>query len=219
MSNQDQAELFIVQHDTVLLRVDVLQPHPLNRPATGVNREHVETLKAMIQQSGYNASKPLTVRQHGDAYQIIEGHHRWHAATELGYAELPCVIEDLDDTEASLRLLVGNQQTGNDPLDIGLTALATVVKSNGGRGVKSEMSVSAFADRLGKSKQVISNAILAAQVHEKLSIQINGFETASLDFSTKLEIGLAPEWMWVAFGMAAMEGKWNKDTAKQMVGN
>jgi len=219
MSNQDQAELLIVQHDTVLLRVDVLQPHPLNRPATGVNREHVDTLKTMIQQSGYNASKPLTVRQIGDVYQIIEGHHRWHAATELGYAELPCVIEELDDTEASLRLLVGNQQTGNDPLDIGLTALATVVKSNGGRGVKSEMSVSAFAERLGKSQQVISNAILAARVHQKLTIQIVSFETASIDFSTKLEIGRAPEWMWVAFGMAAMEGKWNKDTAKQMVGN
>lgn len=121
------------------------------------------------------------------------GHHRWYAATELGYTELPCVIEELDDTEASLRLLVGNQQTGNDPLDIGLTALATVVKSNGGRGVKSEMSVSAFAERLGKSVPVISNAILAAQVHKKLLIQIKGFETASIDFSTKLEIGRAPE--------------------------
>ena len=196
MNSQEQSDLLIVQHDTVMLPASALYPHPLNRPATGVNREHVDTLKAMIQQSGYNASKPLTVRQWEAGHQIIEGHHRWHAATELGYTELPCVIENLDDSEASLRLLTGNQQTGNDPLDIGLTALATVVKQ---RGVKTEMSVTAFAERLGKSKQVISNAILAARVHEKLSIQIDNFDPTGR-YAVLVEIGQAPEWLWCALG-------------------
>ena len=173
MNSQEQSDLLIVQHDTVMLPASALYPHPLNRPATGVNREHVDTLKAMIQQSGYNASKPLTVRQWEAGHQIIEGHHRWHAATELGYTELPCVIENLDDSEASLRLLTGNQQTGNDPLDIGLTALATVVKQ---RGVKTEMSVTAFAERLGKSEGLVRQSIKAASVFEKFRSQLRNFD-------------------------------------------
>ena len=174
MNSQEQSDLLIVQHDTVMLPASALYPHPLNRPATGVNREHVDTLKAMIQQSGYNASKPLTVRQWEAGHQIIEGHHRWHAATELGYTDLPCVIEDLDDSEASLRLLTGNQQTGNDPLDIGLTALATVVKQ---RGVKTEMSVTAFAERLGKSEGLVRQSIKAASVFEKFRSQLRNDAT------------------------------------------
>ena len=111
-----------------------------------------------------------------------------------------------------------NQQTGNDPLDIGLTALATVVKSNGGRGVKSEMSVSAFADRIGKSKFSISEAMLAAQVHQKLLAHANSFDPTGR-FRILVEIGRAPEWLWCALGQAAMEGRWTFETARQMVGN
>ena len=93
--------------------------------------------------------------------------------------------------------------------------MATVVKQ---RGVKTEMSVTAFAERLGKSKQVISNAILAARVHEKLSIQIDNFDPTGR-YAVLVEIGQAPEWLWCGLGQAAMDGKWTKETARQMVGN
>ena len=137
-----QYTLQIISHETVTLPVASLSHHPLNRPATGVNPEQVETLKVLIAQNGFNSSKSLTVRPFGDGYQVIEGHHRLVAATALGFTDLPCVIEQLDDVEANLRLLIGNQQEGNDPLDIGLNALDTVEKSKGGRGVTSELSVS-----------------------------------------------------------------------------
>lgn len=47
-------------------------------------------------------------------------------------------------------------------------ALATVVKNKGGRGIKAdEMSADVFAERLGKSKASISEAMKAAEVHKK----------------------------------------------------
>ena len=79
----------------------------------------------------------------------------------------------------NLRLLSSNQQEGNDPLDIGLNALDTVEKSKGGRGVKSELSISGFAKRLGKSQGFISQMSQAAQVY-KLFTQVNSFGVAVL---------------------------------------
>ena len=101
-------------------------------------------------------------------YQIIEGHHRVIAATELGFKELPCVIENLDDIETNIRLLSSNQQEGNDPLDIGLNALDTVEKSKGGRGVKSELSVSGFARAIGKKQPDVVKLMKAGEVLNKL---------------------------------------------------
>ena len=101
------------------------------------------------------------------------------------------------------------------PLDIGLNALATVVKSNGGRGVTSELSVSAFAERIGKSQGTISEAMKAAEVHTKLIAQAIGLE--ALEYTIKREIGRAPQWLWVALGQAAMDGKWNKETTRERV--
>jgi hypothetical protein len=85
------------------------------------------------------------------------------------------VIEHLDDVEANLRLLIGNQQEGNDPLDIGLNALDTVEKSKGGRGVTSELSVSGFARAIGKSEAMMRQVIKAAEVYQKLRSQLRGF--------------------------------------------
>ena len=213
--SEQQNDLLIVNHALVNLPVTQLQAHTLNRPATGINREHVETLKTLIAQNGFLSSKSLTVRPFNDGYQIIEGHHRWVAASELGYSELPCTVEQLTDAEANIRLLVSNQQEGNDPLDIGLNALATVVKQ---RGVKTNMSVTAFAERIGKTKQFVSQMIGAAEVIEKLSTQVDNFNLSG--YAKHLcEIHAAPEWLWVSLVKMMSEGEWTVATTKQQVGN
>ena len=83
-------------------------------------------------------------------------------------------------------------QEGNDPLDIGLNALDTVEKSKGGRGVKSELSVSGFALRLGKKQQDISKLMNAGTVLRKLKECSVGFESDGRAFHL-FEIHAAPE--------------------------
>ena len=216
MSQDNEVTLSIVQHNTVLLTVDSLHPHPLNRPATGINRDQVDVLKTLIGQNGYNGSKPITVRKVDDEYQIIEGHHRVIAATELGYKELPCVIEDLDDVETNLLLLSSNQQEGNDPLDIGLNALDTVEKSKGGRGVRSELSVRGFADALGKSHPYLVQVTQAAEVY-KLVTRVTSFKAAGIHRNLA-EIHAAPNWLWSALVKQMIESGWTVQITRDKVG-
>ena len=223
----EQAPLLeIVEQMTQRIPVAFLCPHPLNRPATGVKREQIDTLKMLIAQNGYDGNKPLTVRVHPsytgqvdvvvEKYEIIEGHHRWLAATELGFTELPCSVKELDDIEANLLLLTGNQQEGNDPLDIGLNALDTVEKSKGGRGVQSELSLSAFAKRLGKGITVVSQNAQAAKVYRKVSTQVEGF--CATDRSKHLtEIHAAPESTWVLLAGLLQEHSWTVKETKAAV--
>ena len=75
-----------------------------------------------------------------------------------------------------------------------------------------------FAEKLGKSQPVISMAISAAKVHQKLITHVIGFDSEGR-FRILVEIGKAPEWLWCALGQAAMEGRWTFETARQMVGN
>lgn len=169
----EQAPLLeIIEQAIQRIPVAFLCPHPLNRPATGVKREQIDTLKMLIAQNGYDGNKPLTVRAKDDEkYEIIEGHHRWLAATELGFTELPCSVKDLDDIEANILLLSSNQQEGNDPLDIGLNALDTTTKGKH----KSDLSLSAFAKRLGKSSASVTQVTQAATVFQQIFTRVKNF--------------------------------------------
>ena len=211
-ANQQAPLLEIVEQAVQRIPIASLCPHPLNRPATGVKREQIDTLKMLIAQNGYDGNKPLTVRKKGDdKYEIIEGHHRWLAATELGFTELPCSVKDLDDIDANILLLSSNQQEGNDPLDIGLNALDTVEKSKGGRGVKSALSVSGFARAIGKTQQSVSQVIQAAEVY-KLTSQLVSFDPANRSQHLS-EIHAAPESTWGLLAGLLQQHSWTvKDT-------
>ena len=207
---EQPARLEIIESGLQRIAVADLRPHPLNRPATGVKREQIDTLKMLIAQNGYDGNKPLTVRPCGDRYEIIEGHHRWLAASELGFTELPCSVKDLDDIDANKQLLTSNEQTGNDPLDIGLIALDSTTPGKH----KSELSLSAFARMLGKSNGFISQVKHAANVYRKFEFfsQLKNFDTTGRT-QHLFEIHAAPESTWVMLAGLLQEHSWTvKDT-------
>lgn len=201
--------LEIVEQAVQRIGVDLLVPHPLNRPATGVKREQIDTLKMLIAQNGYDGNKPLTVRKKDDEkFEIIEGHHRWLAATELGFTELPCSVKDLDDIEANILMLTSNQQEGNDPLDIGLNALDTTTKGKH----KSDLSLSAFAKRLGKSSASVTQVTQAATVFQQIFTRVKNFNQDGVHRHL-YEIHAAPESTWVLLAGLLQEHSWSvKDT-------
>lgn len=118
--------------------------------------------------------------------------------------------------EANLRLLIGNQQEGNDPLDIGLNALDTVEKSKGGRGVTSELSVSGFAERIGKSKQYLSEVTQAATVFRILSAQADSFD-ASNRTKHLTAIHSAPSPTWPMLATLLQSNDWSVKDVKAAV--
>ncbi|GAB4396140.1 MAG: hypothetical protein OHK0053_09420 [Microscillaceae bacterium] len=184
-------ELKIRESNVVLLPLAKLSPHPDNRPL-GPSEEKIRQLKNLIAQNGFDSSHPLVVRPYSLGYQIIEGEHRYKAAKSLGYLQLPCVVRELDDTEALIQLVLGNIQSESRPLEIGLNALKVVQKDG-------KYSVSDYARRLGASETTVRRYMNASEAFQFLQAQLP--EGAPiLDEVYKLEeIHRCPQtdWLWL----------------------
>ena len=62
----------------------------------------------------YGILSPLLVRKRNDsAYEIISGHRRCAAATQLGMGKLPVLIRELTDEEATILMVDSNIQREN----------------------------------------------------------------------------------------------------------
>lgn len=65
---------------------------------------------------------PVTVRPHPEIdneYQIIDGEHRWRAATDLGLKQIAVLVVDADDTEAKKLTIILNETRGQaDKVDV-----------------------------------------------------------------------------------------------------
>ena len=68
----------------------------------------MEPMKA----EGYRMEKPMLVRPFDGVYQIIGGHTRHQAAQMAGLEKVLCVVEEMDDDTAILRIAQDNL---NDP--------------------------------------------------------------------------------------------------------
>ena len=76
-----------------LLNLSDLLPNPLNRE---IDREKVKKIKQAIVTTGM--IKPLVYTEvktdSGDKMMLTDGHHRYVALKELGYAKVPAVMAD-----------------------------------------------------------------------------------------------------------------------------
>jgi len=93
--------------------LDRLIAHPDN-PNRMSKRNFSKLVRNIERTSLY---EPLTVRRHGEYFQIINGHHRLEALKKLGYAAADCVVWDIDDEEVDVLLATLNRLCGRDILD------------------------------------------------------------------------------------------------------
>ena len=91
------------------LPVGGLRPNPWN--PNRVAPETMHKLREYIRKEGL--VQPLVVRKMPDHHQILGGFHRWTICKdELGYAEVPCVVLDVDDRRAKLLTVNLNELSG-----------------------------------------------------------------------------------------------------------
>ena len=117
-------------------------------------------------------------------------------------------LGNVTDIRHVLRKRRGNQQEGNDPLDIGLNALETTCKGKHG----SDLSLSAFAGRLGKTGAYMTQVSQAARVFREILTQVKNFNA---DGRTKhlTEIHSAPSTTWPTLAALLQDHDWSvKDT-------
>ena len=99
------------------IRLDKLREAPWNPNV--MDEGTVERLKESINR--YGLVENLVVRPTGDTmHEVLSGNHRLRVLHELGFHSAPCIVVDLDDSEARLLAQALNRLQGED--DLGLKA-------------------------------------------------------------------------------------------------
>lgn len=154
--------------DTItLIPVSQLRPHPKN-PRVVLRDDVVDAIAVDLAERGHmEARHAITVREVGDFYEIISGHHRHAAAGKAGLEGVPCWVVEMDDEAAYMALATSNNQGELAPLEIGLHALECVGKAKAGRGKKGGLAE--HARKVGRSHQYLSQLVSAAEVAKSAS--------------------------------------------------
>lgn len=169
-----QEKLVEAQKDSVvMIPIKSLQKNKLNtfNPIKG---EKWEDFKASIREKGILT--PIIVRKlEGDIYEIIAGHNRVNAASEVGLKEVPAFVKELDDVEASVMLAMTNlQRETTTDLEWGWAYRRTyeMLEQASGRKQEGEEAKGKTRDRVaqmyGVGKTTISNKIRLTYVIDKL---------------------------------------------------
>ena len=118
------ASPLILNEATVLVPVSDVSPHPRN-----VNRGDVGKISESIRHDGFFGSL-IVQRSSG---HILAGTHRWRAAREAGFDELPVTFVDVDD-DTALRIMLADNRTArlgdDDPAE--LAELLKEIHANAG---------------------------------------------------------------------------------------
>jgi len=110
------------------ISIDKLIAHPDN--PNRMSKANFAKLIRNIKRTG--RYEPLIARPHPNhpqAYQIINGHHRWRALRELGYKNADAIIWDVDNEQADIFLATLNRLEGSDVLDKKLALLKRLNES------------------------------------------------------------------------------------------
>jgi ParB family chromosome partitioning protein len=91
------------------IKTDQIAPNDYNPNV--VSADILAKLRAEIGQKGL--CEPIIVRRRGDGYEIVDGEHRWRICRDLGWPEVPCIIQDYDDSEAKIKTLQLNYMRGS----------------------------------------------------------------------------------------------------------
>ena len=146
----DAATLQSQEAGSVVLPISQVQPG-LNQPRKRFDDEALADLAASIQEHGI--IQPLTVRRLSTGYyQIIAGERRWRAARMAGLEEIPAIIIEADDQKAMELAMIENLQRED---------LNPIEEAEGFRVLTDTygMSQAEAAERVGKSRSAVANAI------------------------------------------------------------
>lgn len=137
---------------------------PFN-PRTRFDEEALAELAASIDEQG--VLEPIIVRPislKAEVLEIVAGERRFRAAKLAKLETIPCLIRDLDDTQARIIAVTENKQRSDlDPLD---EARGYQILKEGG------MAQSEIADRLGVSAGEVSKSLALLLLPEGVQEQL-----------------------------------------------
>ena len=143
------------------LRLADIEPMS-SQPRKNFDEESLSALTRSIIEHG--VLQPIIVRQNPaveGSYEIIAGERRWRAARDAGLSEIPAIILDADDLKAAQLALIENVQRED---------LNAVEEAFGYRALieKFDLTQEQVADKVGKSRPAIANALRLLELPEKV---------------------------------------------------
>ena len=130
-----------------LLPIEQIDPNP-HQPRQVMG--DLSELMASISEKGI--IEPIICRRRGHRYQIVAGERRYQAAVQLGLAEVPVVLRDVDDAEVIEIALIENLQRKDLTPFEESEAMASLAQRC---GYTHEM----LAKKLGKSRVAVTESL------------------------------------------------------------
>ena len=151
------------------IRISEIEPNP-GQPRHNFDQIALEELAQSIRENG--VITPLTLRKAGEKYQIIAGERRWRASRLAGLKEVPAhVIEADDRTAFALGLIENLQRQDLDPMEEA-AGYKTLMEEYG-------MTQEQAAERVGKSRPAVANALRLLQLPEHIAALVSDRELSA----------------------------------------
>ena len=136
-------------HGPQEIDIDLVEPSPY-QPRTRFREEALEELSRSIRASGI--IQPIVVRPVGNRYQLIAGERRWRAAQRAGLRRVAAIVRQVADELALEMTLVENIQREDLNAMEAARAFDRLMD-------KFQMTQEAVAERTGKDRATVANAI------------------------------------------------------------
>ena len=187
-----------------MVPLEDIDPNP-NQPRQVVG--DLTELVASVREKG--VLEPILVRPRGSRFQIIAGERRFRAATEVGLAEIPCVVRDTSDAEMMEIALVENLQRKD------LTAFE---EADGLRTLADNFGYTheAMAEKLGKSRTSITETLTLTAMPEMIREQCRRADIHSKSLLLQIVRQSTPEKMAELLARLKQEGG-TRDQARRIV--
>ena len=142
-----------------ILKIRQIEPNK-NQPRKKFEEDSLQELAESIKQ--YGLIQPIIVQKKaGEQYEIVAGERRWRASKLAGLKEVPVIIKSFTQQELAEISLIENIQRENlNPIEEAMAYHRLIKEFN----LKQEE----VAERVSKSRTVITNALRLLKLDEKL---------------------------------------------------
>jgi ParB family chromosome partitioning protein len=166
---QERATTEVPASDLQVIPISRIRPNPF-QPRRVFDRAELAELEASLKATGL--LQPITVRRHGDAFELIAGERRFRAATNLGWTEISAVVRDFDDQTMLVLALVENLQRAN---------LNAIEEARGYKRLLEEFKLTQqqVADVVGKDRTTVTNLLRVLSLPDSIQRMVENGELST----------------------------------------
>ncbi len=148
----------------ILIPQSEILPNP-NQPRKRFNYDELEGLAQSIRANGI--LQPLLVRiNENGKYELVAGERRLRAARLVGITKVPCIVNDISESDSAVFAIIENLQRQNLDFFEEAEALATLVSDY-------RMSQEELCKKLGKAQSTLSNKLRLLRLSEEMRYKIS----------------------------------------------